>query len=73
MKKILGLVVMLGFFALPLYASDNSSDNITIPNIFSYERMDVFRFNSAALIVTRDGSEGVGTIFRRRADRTAQR
>ncbi len=35
MKKILGLVVMLGFFALPLYASDNSSDNITIPNIFT--------------------------------------
>ncbi len=35
MKKILGLVVMLGLLTLPVNATDNSSDNITIPNTFS--------------------------------------
>ena len=35
MKKILGLVVILGLLAIPAHASDNSSDNITIPNTFN--------------------------------------
>ena len=35
MKKILGLVVMLGVLAMPAHATDNSTDNITIPNTFN--------------------------------------
>ena len=35
MKKILGLLVMMVLLALPAYSSDNSTDNLTLPNTFN--------------------------------------